>query len=87
MMPQDKFNIGDIVEYTHDPKFPEYANRDGSIGIIVGGPTLNFRDEVSYTVAWIVSMHPWDNPDNPEYRDYLLKPFLGKLVRVDDDKV
>jgi len=62
-----KFNIGDIVEYVHDPGMPQYADRDGSVGIIQSGPvnlraqTVRNHADIFYQVAWVVVARPWES--------------------------
>jgi hypothetical protein len=62
-----KFNIGDIVEYVHDTKMPQYADRDGSVGIIQSGPinlhtqSTRHNTDIFYQVAWVVVARPWES--------------------------
>ena len=62
----NKFNIGDIVEYVHDPGMPQYTDCDGSMGIIQSGPVGLRHDSSShhhifYQVAWVVVARPWES--------------------------
>ena len=78
------FKVGDVVEYIACQR--QFESRNGSIGIITAGPHPELNKEISYSVSWIISMHPWDNPELHEFRSYLLKHFRGKLnVQLDQN--